>query len=116
VEDGRPTEQLPEQTQEGCVPTYSYVCTVCDHRFDAQQSISEPALSRCPECDGALRKLFGAVGVVFKGSGFYRTDARAGNRRPGKPSRRSSESTSNSSTTATTSTAPSTSSSSAASA
>ena len=60
------------------MPTYSYACTVCDHRFDAQQSFSDPALTTCPECDGTLRKLFGNVGVVFKGSGFYRNDSRAG--------------------------------------
>ena len=60
------------------MPTYSYVCTVCDHRFDAQQSFADAALSECPECEGRLRKLFGNVGVVFKGPGFYRTDARAG--------------------------------------
>lgn len=59
------------------MPTYSYVCTVCGHRFDAQQSFSDAALVECPECTGRLRKLFGNVGVVFKGSGFYRTDARA---------------------------------------
>src|SRR5665647_1590179 len=61
----------------GTVPTYSYVCTVCDHRFDAQQSFADGALTECPECEGRLRKLFGNVGVVFKGPGFYRTDARA---------------------------------------
>jgi len=60
------------------VPTYSYVCTVCEHRFDAQQSFADAALTECPECEGRLRKLFGNVGVVFKGPGFYRTDARAG--------------------------------------
>lgn len=72
------------------MPTYSYVCTACEHRFDAQQSFSDPALTTCPECDGMLRKLFGNVGVVFKGPGFYRTDARAGNGRTGKPSKVSS--------------------------
>jgi len=71
------------------VPTYSYACTVCEHRFDAQQAFSDAALTVCPECDGQLRKLFGSVGVVFKGPGFYRTDARTGNARTGKPSRRS---------------------------
>ena len=68
------------------MPTYSYVCTVCEHRFDAVQTFTDPALTTCPECEGALRKLFGSVGVVFKGPGFYRTDARAGNGRNGKPS------------------------------
>lgn len=72
------------------MPTYSYVCTVCEHRFDAVQSFTDPALTTCPECEGTLRKLFGSVGVVFKGPGFYRTDARAGNGRNGKPSKSAS--------------------------
>ncbi|MBC7292423.1 MAG: FmdB family transcriptional regulator [Actinotalea sp.] len=59
------------------MPTYSYACTTCDHRFDAQQSFSDDALTECPQCSGRLRKLFNAVGVVFKGSGFYRTDSRS---------------------------------------
>jgi putative FmdB family regulatory protein len=58
------------------VPTYSYACTECDNRFDAVQAFTDDALSACPKCDGRLRKLFGKVGVVFKGSGFYRTDNR----------------------------------------
>jgi len=58
------------------VPTYSYACTECDHRFDAVQAFSDDALTECPECTGRLRKLFNSVGVVFKGSGFYRTDSR----------------------------------------
>ena len=62
---------------EDYMPTYAYACTVCDHRFEAVQSFSDDALTVCPECDGRLRKVFGAVGVVFKGSGFYRTDSRA---------------------------------------
>ncbi|GAA3432367.1 FmdB family zinc ribbon protein [Kutzneria kofuensis] len=60
------------------MPTYQYACTACGHRFDAVQSFSDSALSECPECGGKLRKLFGSVGVVFKGSGFYRTDSRNG--------------------------------------
>ncbi|MCG5430977.1 FmdB family transcriptional regulator [Mycobacterium sp. MYCO198283] len=60
------------------MPTYSYACTECGHRFDAVQSFSDDALTTCPECAGRLRKLFNSVGVVFKGSGFYRTDSRAG--------------------------------------
>ena len=59
------------------MPTYQYACTACDHRFDAVQSFSDDALTECPECGGRLRKLYGAVGVVFKGSGFYRTDSRS---------------------------------------
>ncbi|BBZ55780.1 MULTISPECIES: FmdB family zinc ribbon protein [Mycobacteriaceae] len=58
------------------MPTYSYACTECDNRFDAVQAFSDDALTECPKCHGRLRKLFGSVGVVFKGSGFYRTDNR----------------------------------------
>lgn len=58
------------------MPTYSYRCTECDHAFDIHQSFSDEALTACPECGGRLRKNFGSVGVVFKGSGFYRTDSR----------------------------------------
>ena len=58
------------------MPTYSYACTECDHRFDAVQAFTDDALTTCPQCSGRLRKLFNAVGVVFKGSGFYRTDSR----------------------------------------
>ena len=54
----------------GRVPTYSYACTACDHRFDVQQAFSDDPLTQCPECSERLRKLFGNVGVVFKGSGF----------------------------------------------
>ena len=60
------------------MPTYQYACTECDHRFDAVQAFSDPSLSVCPECGGKLRKVFSSVGIVFKGSGFYRTDSRAG--------------------------------------
>ncbi len=59
------------------MPTYQYACTECDHSFEQFQSFSEDALTVCPVCDGKLRKLFNAVGVVFKGSGFYRTDSRS---------------------------------------
>jgi putative FmdB family regulatory protein len=60
------------------VPTYQYACTECDHRFDAVQSFSDPSLTECPVCGGKLRKVFSSVGIVFKGSGFYRTDSRSG--------------------------------------
>jgi putative FmdB family regulatory protein len=56
------------------MPTYSYVCKSCEHAFEAQQSIHDEALKKCPECNGELRKVLGEVGVTFKGSGFYRTD------------------------------------------
>jgi putative FmdB family regulatory protein len=60
------------------VPTYQYSCTECGHFFEQVQSFTEDSLTVCPECEGRLRKVFNAVGVVFKGSGFYRTDSRGG--------------------------------------
>jgi putative FmdB family regulatory protein len=59
------------------VPTYQYSCTECGHFFEIFQNFSDDSLTTCPECSGRLRKVFNAVGVVFKGSGFYRTDSRA---------------------------------------
>lgn len=79
------------------MPTYSYACTDCDNAFDVQQSFSDDALTVCPKCDGKLRKLFNSVGVVFKGSGFYRTDSR------GSSSSSDSTSSSGSSSNSTTS-------------
>ncbi len=60
------------------MPTYAYACTECEHRFEAVQSFSDDSLTVCPECEGRLRKVFNAVGIVFKGGGFYRTDSRSG--------------------------------------
>jgi len=60
------------------VPTYPYACTACDHRFEQVQAFSDPSLTECPVCGGRLRNVFSSVGIVFKGSGFYRNDARAG--------------------------------------
>jgi putative FmdB family regulatory protein len=59
------------------VPTYQYQCTECGTALEVHQSFTDDALTVCPECDGRLRKVFNAVGVVFKGSGFYRTDSRS---------------------------------------
>ena len=59
------------------MPTYQYACTECGHAFEQFQSFSDDALTVCPECEGRLRKVFNAVGVVFKGSGFYRNDSRS---------------------------------------
>ena len=59
------------------MPTYAYACKDCGHAFDIQQSFSDDSLTVCPSCRGALRKKFNSVGVVFKGSGFYRTDSRS---------------------------------------
>jgi len=58
------------------MPTYQYACTECSHTFEQFQSFSDDALTLCPQCSGKLRKVFNAVGVVFKGSGFYRNDSR----------------------------------------
>ena len=63
------------------MPTYEYACTACGHRLEAVQRFSEDPLTECPECGGALRKVYGAVGIVLKGSGFYKTDAGAAGQR-----------------------------------
>jgi len=62
---------------EANVPTYQYICTQCGHQLEAVQSFTDEPLTVCPECEGRLRKQFSAVGIVFKGSGFYRTDSRS---------------------------------------
>jgi putative FmdB family regulatory protein len=66
------------------MPTYQYSCADCGHFFEQVQSFSEDSLTVCPQCQGRLRKVFNAVGVVFKGSGFYRTDSRADSRGDGQ--------------------------------
>ena len=58
------------------MPTYQYACTACGEQLEAVQSFSDASLTVCPACSGPLRKVFSAVGVVFKGSGFYKTDSR----------------------------------------
>lgn len=86
------------------MPTYAYRCTQCGHAFDVQQSFTDDALTRCPQCEGLLRKVFSPVGVVFKGSGFYRNDARSttkGSGRSGAP-KETAGSTSGTSTTGST--------------
>ncbi len=84
------------------MPTYQYSCTECGHFFEAVQSFSDDALTTCPECAGKLRKVFNAVGVVFKGSGFYRTDSRSSTT-SSTPATSSTPSTSSSSTSSGTS-------------
>jgi putative FmdB family regulatory protein len=59
------------------MPTYEYACAACGHEFEAVQSFSDAAITQCPECKGEVRKVYSNVGVVFKGSGFYKTDSRA---------------------------------------
>ena len=79
------------------MPTYSYACTECDNRFDAVQAFTDDALTSCPQCTGRLRKLFNSVGVVFKGSGFYRTDSRDASKKSKSESSSSSSEKSSSS-------------------
>ena len=81
------------QPVEGFVPTYQYACTACGHQLEAVQSFADDPLTECPACEGRLRKLYSAVGIVFKGSGFYRTDSRNGGKTGGssKPAETKSE-------------------------
>ncbi|MEU8259118.1 FmdB family zinc ribbon protein [Micromonospora sp. NPDC048999] len=84
------------------MPTYQYACTACGHQLEAVQSFSDEPLTECPACEGRLRKVFNSVGVVFKGSGFYRTDSRSSGSESktdtaSKPAKSESSSTSNSS-------------------
>ncbi|WP_078901319.1 FmdB family zinc ribbon protein [Actinacidiphila yeochonensis] len=78
------------------MPTYQYQCTECGEALEAVQKFSDDALTECPNCGGRLRKVFSAVGVVFKGSGFYRTDSR-GSSSSSAPAAKSSTSESKSS-------------------
>jgi len=64
------------------VPTYQYACTECGEQLEMVQKFSDDPLTVCPACSGRLRKVFSPVGIVFKGSGFYRTDSRSGNGAP----------------------------------
>jgi putative FmdB family regulatory protein len=71
-------EQTPHRQGDTVVPTYQYACTNPEvkHEFEVVQSFSDAPVSECPECGAPVRKVYGSVGVVFKGSGFYRTDSR----------------------------------------
>ncbi|MDP9797920.1 putative FmdB family regulatory protein [Catenuloplanes nepalensis] len=82
------------------MPTYQYACTECGHQLEAVQSFSDEPLTECPACQGRLRKLFNSVGIVFKGSGFYRTDSRGGgtSAESGKPAASTAESKTSSET------------------
>jgi putative FmdB family regulatory protein len=79
------------------VPTYQYQCTACGEPLEVVQSFTDDALTVCPACGGPLRKLYNAVGIVFKGSGFYRTDSRSGSSSVPASSGSSSSSSSDSS-------------------
>jgi putative FmdB family regulatory protein len=86
----------PDGISEVFVPTYSYACTECADRFDVVQAFTDDALTTCEKCSGRLRKLFNSVGVVFKGSGFYRTDSRADGKKSKSPAAPSGDTSSNS--------------------
>ncbi|WP_405789256.1 FmdB family transcriptional regulator [Streptomyces sp. NBC_00029] len=78
------------------MPTYQYQCTECGEGLEAVQKFTDDALTVCPSCDGRLKKVFSAVGIVFKGSGFYRNDSRGASSSStpaSKPSSSSSTST-----------------------
>src|SRR5438552_15304121 len=64
------------------MPTYQYACTACDERLEAVQKFTDDPLTTCEVCGGSLRKVYSPVGIVFKGSGFYRTDSRNGSGQP----------------------------------
>ncbi len=83
------------------MPTYQYLCNECGHEFEVVQSFSDEAISTCEKCQGAVRKVYNSVGIVFKGSGFYKTDSRSSS---------NSKSDSTTSTSANTTPAPTTSS------
>src|SRR4051812_18067409 len=118
-QSGAPSAKPPATRTGGTVPTYQYVCTACGQDLEAVQSFSDVALTDCPACSGRLRKKFGSVGVVFKGSGFYRNDSRSGNGssttassngKPDKPAEKSTEAGSSSASTSESSSSTSTSS------
>jgi putative FmdB family regulatory protein len=81
------------------VPTYQYTCRECGEPLEAVQKFTDAPLSVCPACGGGLRKVFSAVGIVFKGSGFYRTDSRNGSSTPTPAAKDKDKSSSESSST-----------------
>ncbi|MEU2232642.1 MULTISPECIES: FmdB family zinc ribbon protein [Streptomyces] len=78
------------------MPTYQYQCTECGEGLEAVQKFTDDALTECPSCHGRLKKVFSAVGIVFKGSGFYRNDSRGSSSSSSPASSKSSSSTSSS--------------------
>jgi putative FmdB family regulatory protein len=88
------------------MPTYSYRCTECSNAFDIHQSFTDDSLTVCPTCGGVLRKVFSPVGVTFSGSGFYRTDSRAGAKESGSSSGGSSGDSGSSSSASSSSSTP----------
>ena len=79
------------------MPTYEYRCTNCDEHLEVVQSFSDDPLTECPKCGGRLRKVFSPVGIVFKGTGFYKTDSRGGKSGSVKPKEKEKETSSSSS-------------------
>lgn len=79
------------------MPTYQYQCTECGEGLEAVQKFTDDALTECPNCQGRLKKVFSAVGIVFKGSGFYRNDSRGSSSSSSPASSKASASSSTSS-------------------
>ena len=79
------------------MPTYEYRCKSCGHEMEVQQAFSDAPLDTCPECQGALRKVYGNVGISFKGSGFYKNDARGSSKKSSSTSSSTSSDSSSSS-------------------
>ncbi len=75
------------------MPTYEYACTACGHKLDAVQKFTDDPLTECPECGGTPRKVYGAVGIAFKGSGFYKTDSWASTAKTNGEAKKSPDST-----------------------
>lgn len=86
------------------MPTYQYACSACQHEFEVFQAFTDTSLTHCPECGGELRKVYSAVGVVFKGSGFYKTDSKSSS--PNSANRDASSANSTASSTDSTTPAP----------
>jgi putative FmdB family regulatory protein len=84
------------------MPTYEYTCKECGEHLEVFQSFSEDPLTVCPRCGGELRKVFGNVGIVFKGSGFYKTDSRSSNKAASSSSKTETKSEAVSASTAST--------------
>lgn len=78
------------------MPTYEYRCKSCGHEMEVQQAFSDDPLDTCPECEGPLRKVYGNVGIAFKGSGFYKNDARGSSKGSSTSSSSSADSSSSS--------------------
>ncbi|MER8045243.1 FmdB family zinc ribbon protein [Streptomyces sp. NPDC094032] len=94
------------------MPTYQYQCTECGEGLEAVQKFTDDALTECPNCKGRLKKVFSAVGIVFKGSGFYRNDSRGSSSSSSPASSKSSSSSSSTASSSSASTSTSSSSSS----